>query len=144
MTLLKGFVDFLINPINVLTGLLLLSVLSFCLKRYRWSRQLAIGFAVIFLLTSFSPVPDWLVSSLETRYNPLLDITDLDTADHHNILVLGSGHTSDPDLPATAQLSSVASNRLLEGIRLHELLPQSRLVLSGDGDVRDICALSVL
>ncbi|ETW96345.1 MAG: hypothetical protein ETSY1_26960 [Candidatus Entotheonella factor] len=47
------------------------------------------------------------------------------------ILVLSSGHTIDTSLPATSQLSLQSLARLVEGIRLHRLLPNSKLLLSG-------------
>jgi uncharacterized SAM-binding protein YcdF (DUF218 family) len=47
------------------------------------------------------------------------------------VVVLGSGHVSDPDLPRTAQIGGSSLYRLVEGIRIYRLLPGSRLVLSG-------------
>jgi uncharacterized SAM-binding protein YcdF (DUF218 family) len=46
-------------------------------------------------------------------------------------VVLGGGHTSDPKLPITSQLSNASLVRLVEGIRIHRGLPTSRLILSG-------------
>ncbi len=49
------------------------------------------------------------------------------------VVVLGGGHTSDPQLPVTNQLSDASTARLIEGIRLHNMLPESKLILSGGG-----------
>jgi uncharacterized SAM-binding protein YcdF (DUF218 family) len=49
------------------------------------------------------------------------------------VVVLGSGHVSDPRLPVSAQLSSQALYRLTEGVRIHLAQPWSTLVLSGHG-----------
>ena len=46
-------------------------------------------------------------------------------------MVLGSGHTCDPVLPATNQLSRAVLGSLVQGIRLHRLLPESKLIASG-------------
>ncbi len=47
------------------------------------------------------------------------------------VVVLGSGHVSDPRLPAASRLDEASLARLVEGIRIHRLLSQSRLLLSG-------------
>ena len=49
------------------------------------------------------------------------------------VVVLGGGHTSDPQLPITNQLSDASTARLIEGIRLHNMLPESKIILSGGG-----------
>jgi uncharacterized SAM-binding protein YcdF (DUF218 family) len=47
------------------------------------------------------------------------------------ILVLGGGHSIAPDLTPADQLSTDALTRLSEAIRLHRLLPGSKIVFSG-------------
>ena len=47
------------------------------------------------------------------------------------IVVLGSGHVSDSRLPETSQIGGSSLYRLTEGIRLLNLFPGSKLVLSG-------------
>lgn len=47
------------------------------------------------------------------------------------VVVLGSGHVSDPDLPKTAQIGGPSLYRLVEGVRLYRLLPGSQLVITG-------------
>ncbi|WP_163339178.1 ElyC/SanA/YdcF family protein [Desulfopila sp. IMCC35008] len=47
------------------------------------------------------------------------------------IAVLGSGHVSDPRLPSTSQIGSSSLFRLVEGIRLHNELENSTLIISG-------------
>ncbi|MFC1516911.1 YdcF family protein, partial [Thermodesulfobacteriota bacterium] len=44
---------------------------------------------------------------------------------------LGGGHTADENLPVTGQLSYASLVRLVEGIRIHNDLPKSKLILSG-------------
>src|SRR5690606_28241642 len=48
-----------------------------------------------------------------------------------NIMVLGAGHTNDPELPALDKLYPSAIARLTEGIRLKRLMPGSKLICSG-------------
>lgn len=101
-------------------------------KRPRLSNYILIGALLWLALFCTPPVPQWLVNNLEKQYPPLVDPTYLlaeDSAIH--ILVLGGGHVSDPRFTKNDQLSQMALGRLVEGIRLHRLLPGSKLVLSG-------------
>lgn len=47
------------------------------------------------------------------------------------IVVLGSGHVSDPKLPVTAQIGGSSLYRLIEGIRLLQYIPNAQLLISG-------------
>ncbi len=49
------------------------------------------------------------------------------------VVVLGSGHVSDPELPVSSRLSEAGLYRLVEGLRIAQAQPQSTLVLSGYG-----------
>ena len=49
------------------------------------------------------------------------------------IVVLGGGNMSDPKIPVTSQLSEAAMVRLIEAVRLHNRIPESKLILSGGG-----------
>ena len=59
------------------------------------------------------------------------------------ILVLGAGHTNDPDLRNIDKLYPGALARLAEGIRIHRLLPDSKLVCSGYKGRSDISQAEV-
>jgi uncharacterized SAM-binding protein YcdF (DUF218 family) len=78
---------------------------------------------------SWGPVADSLVRPLERQYRPLVFHQGL--RDVRWVVVLGGGHVSDPMLPPTGQLDEASLVRLAEGIRIHRLLPRSRLLLSG-------------
>ena len=59
-----------------------------------------------------------------------------DTSIYQNIkwvVVLGGGHSTDPKLSITDKLSDASLVRLVEGIRLHRQLSESKLLLSGGG-----------
>ncbi|WP_372934703.1 ElyC/SanA/YdcF family protein [Mariniphaga sediminis] len=87
----------------------------------------------LLLTASTRFVPNWLVGEMENRY-PVFQLNQLKaTQKEVHILVLGGGHTFDERLPANAQLSGNALERLAEGIRLHRLLPESLLITSGAG-----------
>jgi uncharacterized SAM-binding protein YcdF (DUF218 family) len=132
--ILKGVVHFLINPLNMMAMLLLAAGIAAYLGRRRWSGRILVGTLVLFLLTASRPFPELLVGYLENQYQPLHDLEALSSLDSVHVLVLGGGHTADPDLPATGQLSTQALQRLTEGLRIHRQLPQSRLIVSGYGN----------
>ncbi len=49
------------------------------------------------------------------------------------VVVLAGGHKSDPNIPATGQMSGPSLIRLLEGIRILRQNPGAKLILSGGG-----------
>jgi uncharacterized SAM-binding protein YcdF (DUF218 family) len=50
------------------------------------------------------------------------------------VVVLGSGHSDTPGFSANNQLSSAGLARIVEGVRLLNVLPEARLVVSGGGE----------
>jgi uncharacterized SAM-binding protein YcdF (DUF218 family) len=80
-------------------------------------------------LVSCSPIPQWLVHKMESKYTTFQPAESLPSPTL--ILVLGGGHAIAPDLTPADQLSADALVRLSEAIRLHNLLPGSKLVCSG-------------
>jgi uncharacterized SAM-binding protein YcdF (DUF218 family) len=65
--------------------------------------------------------------ALEGDYRPLA----VPPSDIKWIVVLGGGATSDPDLPPAQRASRATLARAVEGVRLHRLLPEAKLVVSG-------------
>ncbi len=92
-------------------------------------RWLSVGMGWL-AIVSISPLPQWMTYSLEQRQAPI-KIESLPTASPTYILVLGSGHTNSPALPASMQLTGTALLRLAEGIRIYKQLPGSKIVCSG-------------
>lgn len=131
--IIKGITNFLIDPVNVLFLSVVISLILYYFKKNRAGESVLYSSFFLFLITASPFVPDLLIGHLERQYVPLESST-LDTNQTYQILVLGSGHTADPDVPALAQLSSTALHRLTEGIRILRLTPQARLILSGYGD----------
>ncbi len=84
-----------------------------------------------FLISSTPLVPNLLLNSLEDRYEPLNIEQLTDREAEYHIVILGGGHGFDDRLPPNSLLSTQALMRLSEGIRLHNQLPNSKLVLSG-------------
>ncbi|MCC5914782.1 MAG: YdcF family protein [Balneolaceae bacterium] len=129
--MLSSIVRFLIDPFHVLIGLVLLFALGRYLKLNRLAFYSGISALLWFLISTTPLVPTILMNQLEDRYTPVYaeSLSDLDAPYH--IVVLGSGHGFDDRLPANTLLSQRAVMRLSEGIRLHRMLPNSTLILSG-------------
>lgn len=128
--MIRYIAHLIFNPVVIFWGLFLVGLLLRKKIKRLSSVLLLIAFVWLALLST-PPLPRWLASSLEDQYVPLLDPSYLETDTAIHIVVLGAGHTSDPRLPFNNQLSQVALGRLVEGIRLHQQLPGSKLVLSG-------------
>lgn len=69
----------------------------------------------------------------ENLYMPILVGSDVpqDFKQINYIVVLGSGHVSDPKLPPSGQIGGSSLYRIVEGKRLASLLPQARVVITG-------------
>ena len=86
---------------------------------------------ILLVVLSYRPLPDMMLRPLEYKYPALLGTEGMH--DVRWVVVLGGGHTSDPRLPVTSQIGDSSLIRLAEGIRLHNALPKSKLLLSGGG-----------
>ena len=106
----------------LLCGLLLL----WFTRKQRIGKVIVTAGVIILTGLSYGIISDSLLRGFEDQYSPFLIAENAKW-----VVVLGGGHTSDPDLPVTSQPSSGALVRLIEGIRIQRLLPSSKLVLSG-------------
>ena len=103
-------------------------------KRQRTGKILVTVGAVLLLLFTNGLFSDLLLRPLEYRYLPLLADGEAGLRPPVKwIVVLGGGHFRDERMPPTSQMSATALARLVEGVRLHRLLPGSKLVTSGGG-----------
>jgi len=119
----------LLHPFTIFLLGIILSALLYYLKRKSAAKVIGILSFAWLLLCSLSLITDPLVKNLESRY-PVYNPSPQDSSSYY-IIILGGGHAEDPKLPANAQLHVTALGRLIEGIRIHKLLPNSKLVLSG-------------
>jgi uncharacterized SAM-binding protein YcdF (DUF218 family) len=114
-----------------LPGLLIIGFAGLMLIMFTTRRKsgcFIVLFSFIFLfLASFQPVSSRLLAPLERQYSAFLPVEG--HIDY--IMVLGSGHVVDDQLPPTSQLSRSALMRLAEGIRIMRMYPGSKLILSG-------------
>lgn len=138
--LLKKLVAPLFFPLTLV--LLLLGAglaLLWLTRRQRTGRLLVTAGAVLLALLSYKPSANMLLSPIEGSYRPLLDPAKLLPEPNAGekpirwIVVLGGGHNDDLRLPVTSRLSAPSLFRTVEGIRLHRIFPDSKLLFSGGG-----------
>ena len=132
MFLLKKIITPLVYPLSLSLEILLFGLFLLWFTRKQKTGKIVVSIGVLLLMIfSFGIISNTLLRPLEYKYAPRLSLEDM----HHVkwVVVLGGGHTSDPQIPVTSQLSDASTARLIEGIRLHNMLPQSKIILSGGG-----------
>ncbi len=132
MFLFKKIVAALLAPLPLSIVAILLGLFLACYTRRKRAGHLLILIALTTLtLFSITPVSNTLVASLENQYPSYQPQATAETAHIRYVVVLGGGHISDPAVPVTSQINPSTLARVTEGVRLHKMLPSSRLVLSG-------------
>ncbi|MFV0574130.1 MAG: envelope biogenesis factor ElyC [Vibrio sp.] len=125
---LKKIIGALLMPLPTLLiiGFVGLFLIMFTYKRGLGSILTLVSLLGIFLF-SFQPISTALLKSTEREYKAFIPVDG--TLDY--VMVLGSGHVVDDDLPITSELSRNGLMRLAEGIRILRLYPGAKLILSG-------------
>ena len=128
MFLFKKIVSAFLLPIPI--GLFLLFIAFFYLIFNSYKKAKVFLFLSLswFLIFSFQPFSNAILSPLENSHQSLLI-----TPKVNYILVLGSGHKSDESLSISSQVKMVGINRLIEGIRHYKNLENTKLIVSGYG-----------
>jgi len=130
---LKKFVSFFVEPLGLVLTLLALGLYFLFLKRYLYAKYfLAFGFFLT-LLFSYPPFSNYLVNSLEDRYEKY-DYSHKIKYIH----VLGSGHNTDEKQPLSSQMSQAGLKRVLEGVMIHKKIEGSKLIFTGYAGKTDV------
>ncbi|WP_121628275.1 ElyC/SanA/YdcF family protein [Poseidonibacter antarcticus] len=126
MFLFKKIVSAFLLPLPI--GLFLLLIAFYFLMRNSYKKAKVFLFLGLswFVLLSFQPISNAIISPLENSYKALLEIPKV-----QYILVLGSGHKTNENLSITSQLGSTAVVRLNEGIKIYKKLDNAKLIVSG-------------
>lgn len=135
MFLLKKVIGFLLMPLPLSLIFLALGALLILLLKRRFLARvcMALGLCIL-LLAANRGISRLLCASLEQRYAPapvgsIANVSPLMACAF--VAVLGTGHGNADNLAASQQLSSSGRARLVEGLRLAILLPDTRLIVSG-------------
>lgn len=128
MFVLKKIISSLLMPLPamLLLGFFGLMLIMFTTRRKSGCLVVLFSLLGIFLI-SFQPVSTRLLMPLERQHSAFFPV------DEHidYIMVLGSGHVVDDQIPPTSELSRTGLMRLAEGIRVMRMYPGSKLILSG-------------
>jgi len=133
---LRGLSKSLLTPLN-LYWILFIAFLVFYLAQKKKIARWFLGVSLVWLLLISTPfLPKILLGTLENQYPPiqLSEIKSVHTIAKDSmihILILGSGYVTDDRLSYCGQLNTSGLSRLTEGIRLHRLIPESKLIFSG-------------
>ncbi|WP_394142390.1 envelope biogenesis factor ElyC [Vibrio chagasii] len=127
---LKKVVSSLLMP---LPAMLILAFLGLALVMFTTKRKtgclITLSALCGIFLIAFQPVSSQLLMPMERQHTAFLPVDE--TVDY--VMVLGSGHVVDDQIPPTSELSRTGLMRLSEGIRILRLYPGAKLILSGYG-----------
>lgn len=134
MLFLKRVIVLFVSPLTLCIGLIILGLV--CLwsaRRPRLGRILIVAGLIWLTVAGYGNLGRYYLSKLESQYEPLnLSVMPTSTVSQiQYVVVLGSGHVSDPRLPVTSRIGGSSLFRLTEGIRIYRHLPGSRLILTG-------------
>ena len=124
--LLKKIIGTLLMPINVILLLLIFALIVYKSRPSLSFKMFASATCLLFL-SSFPPVADHLMTSIENDYEPF----SLSSEPIDYIVILGCGHTTNYALPTTSQLKTCSLQRLVEAVRIYKLHPEARIITSG-------------
>jgi uncharacterized SAM-binding protein YcdF (DUF218 family) len=136
--MLKKIVSRLLFPLPICLELLLAGLfLLWFTKKHKTGRIVVTVGTALLLLLSYDRFSGDLLRGLERSYRPFslattdeLQVRSRETAVKW-IVVLGGGHTADPNIPLSSQLDHSSMVRLVEGVLLHRDNPGSKLIVSG-------------
>jgi uncharacterized SAM-binding protein YcdF (DUF218 family) len=114
-------------PTNLLIGLGLLGVILLATRLASLGRKLVIASVALLAICGFSPLGNWLLYPLESRFPPW----DAARGAPDGIVILGG--SVDPDLSAAHGVPIVrgAADRILAAAELARQYPKARIVFSG-------------
>src|SRR3990172_2218739 len=143
MFILKKIIGQLFFPVPLCLEILIVGLLMLLLTRKQKAAKIILSVGVIlFTILSYPALSNTFLRRLEYQYPPLISTAASDFVPGEVVpqvrwvVVLGGGHISDPKIPVTSQLSDASLVRLIEAIRLHNQIPESKLILS-EGKVFD-------
>jgi uncharacterized SAM-binding protein YcdF (DUF218 family) len=123
-------------PLSLLLSFIGLYMLWFTTKQKAGKILVSVG-VIILTLFSYSIIADKLLRPLERKYDSFemkgsSSVSKIeDESAIKYVVVLGGGHTSDPELPLISQIGRSSLVRLMEGIRIYRKYPGVKLLLSG-------------
>lgn len=128
---LKKIVGGLLLPLPFLLTAMAIALLLLWFTRWQKSAKVLMTVSwLTLLLISLQPVADRLLMPLETRF-PTYSPKAQGEPHIEYIVVLGGGYTYNSEWAPSSNLFPNSLPRVAEGVRLHRLIPGSKLVFTG-------------
>ncbi len=136
---LKKFLAPFFYPVSICVELISFGLLLLVFSRKQKTGKILVSFGLaVLVLCSFEGISGRILQTLESQYVPL-NVSRVQSSKDgglavHSVkwlVVLAGGLNGDPTLPVQLQITHHSRVRLLEGIRLHRLLPGSKIILTG-------------
>ena len=126
----KKIVGPFFDPLSICLVLLIVGLLLLWFTKRQRSGKVLVSIGIVVLIfASYGLFSKPFIKQLESQYAALLHINTASGIKW--IVILGYGVTPDKKLPPNSQLCNGALARLVEGIRIHKALPDTRIILSG-------------
>ncbi len=136
---LKKFLAPLFSPLSICVELMILGLVLLVFSRKQKTGKVLVALGmVVLLLCSYEGISGRILQTLESQY-PQLNLAQVTSQEDEGraiqfvkwVVVLAGGVAGDSTLPVQLQISHHSRVRLMEGIRLHRLLPGSKIILTG-------------
>jgi len=124
--LLKKFVSFFVEPLGLVLILSVFGIYYFYAKKESKAEKFFLSSLFLLFLFSYPPFSNLLLKGLENQY---LKYDYKENVKY--IHVLGSGHNTDVKQPLSSQISSAGMKRIVEGIIIHNHIPNSKIIFTG-------------
>jgi uncharacterized SAM-binding protein YcdF (DUF218 family) len=131
--LLKKFISFFIEPVGLILTLLVFGIYYFYAKNENRAEKFFLSSFILLFLFAYPPFANYLVSGLENQY------AKYDYKERiEYIHVLGNSHDTDKSQPISSQISDAGVKRVIEGIIIHNHIPNSKIIFTGYEGQTDI------
>ncbi len=145
MFIFKKLLGNILSPLSITYVILIVAVLFLWFSsRKKTGKVLATTGLVLFLMLGYQYIPNQMIKALESRYPPYSVDEEEDRETFSFVAVLGCGHSGSSNLPPNIRLNEIALMRLVEGVRIHGLHPESRMIFSGAGPKNKESSASVM
>jgi len=124
----------IVIPSNLIIILSIAGLILLIVRRKRRFALLIIGISISsYLLFANGVISLWLLGTLENRYQPLVSIESL--KDVRTIVILAGHAERHEGLPLSSEVNFASAYRLMEGLRIIYLLPDTKILISGRDEV---------
>ncbi len=141
MFVLTKIISRLLFPVALIIELLITGLILIRFKHRRSGYCLCLAALLLLVTASMNPAADLFLRTLEGRYQPIGKATPELKKKVQYIVVLGSGHSEQSDLPAVSRLSPSGTKRVIEGVRLSRMFPGIPVIFTG-GVIKGKTAIS--